>query len=398
MHANRIVDAMLGESLGGLHRKLAEALKVAVGSALHGGKLALSPLARGVASASAMRHRIKRIDRLLGNPALKRGRLEIYRRMACQWLTGIDQVLVVVDWSDATADQRWHLLRASAAVEGRSVTLFEEIHPQAKLGNRQVHRDFLRRLGKVLPVGCRPIIMTDAGFHSTWFDLVRQRGWPWLGRIRGHDMVSLHEGAWQRCTTLYALAAASVRSFDNVRYVRSNPTACRLVLARRPYKGRIRRSRMGKRSRLNTSIKAARRGREPWLLACSSALDHLAAEAIVALYAQRMRIEQSFRDLKNERYGLGLSATRSRSRQRLEALLLIGHLTAWLLRLIGESARQSQMQLYFQSLSPSSHQEISALTLARRVIDAGSAWLRRLRPNDAIKLIRQQAHLACDPI
>jgi len=32
--------------------------------------------------------------------------------------------LVVIDWSDVTADQQWRLLRASVAVEGRSVTLY----------------------------------------------------------------------------------------------------------------------------------------------------------------------------------------------------------------------------------------------------------------------------------
>lgn len=85
--------------------------------------------------------------------------------------------LVVIDWSDVTADQPWHLLHASVAVEGRSVTLYEEVHSQRKYGDRDVHRRFLARLAKLLPAGCSPMIMTDAGFRSTWFDLVTQRRW-----------------------------------------------------------------------------------------------------------------------------------------------------------------------------------------------------------------------------
>lgn len=301
---------------------------------------------------------------------------------------------MVVDWSDASLDQRWHLLRATASVEGRSITLHEEIHPQRKLGNRSVHRRFLARLDASLPTGCRPIIMTDAGFHSTWFDLVAKRHWSWIGRIRGHDMVSISDGPWQRCTTLYASAKSCVQSFA-ARYVRSNPTACRLILVRREAKGRVRRSRMGKASRAHTSVKAARRGREPWLLACSPTLAHLSPEAIVAMYAQRMRIEQSFRDLKNERLGLGLSVARSRSSGRLEILLLIGFLAGWLLRLIGESTQQHQLQLQFQSVAHLDHKEISAVTLARRLLDAGSSWLSRLRPKEAIPLLHQQARAAC---
>jgi hypothetical protein len=355
----------------------------------------LSQLARSVESVTAIRHRVKRIDRLLGNQSLHGARAGIYQELAAQWLAGIDQVLVVVDWSDATVDQRWHLLRAGIAVEGRSVTLYEEIHPQRKYGDRAVHRQFLSRLAKLLPAGCLPIIMTDAGFRSTWFDLVTQRHWQWVGRIRGKDMVSIADGPWRRCTEVYPQATPCARAFADAHYVRSHPTACRLVLVKRAAKGRTRHTRLGNPSRSRTSLQAARGAREPWLLASSPGLAHLSPDAIVSLYAQRMRIEQSFRDLKNERGGLGLSAARSRSGKRLEILLLIGHLAGWLMRLIGESAQQCQMQFQFQSVSRLDHKEISALTLARRVIDAGSSWLRRLQPKDAVALLHQQARAAC---
>ena len=395
MHAKKIVDELLGSCLSRLHAKLAIAVKAAVCGVLQGGVLSLSHLARELESATAMRHRIKRMDRLLGNFSLYRARQEIYRQVAAQWLEGIEQILVVVDWSDATLDQKWHLLRASVAVEGRSVTLYEEVHPQRKLGNRQVHRAFLARLAKLLPAGCRPILMTDAGFHSTWFELVTQRGWQWVGRIRGKDMVSIGGSPWKRCTALYPAATARARAFGNALYVRSRPTPCRLVLVKRGIKGRTHRNRLGQRSRAHASNKAARRGREPWLLASSPGLHHLTPEAIVSLYAQRMRIEQSFRDIKNERIGLGLSASRSRSGVRLEILLMIGHLAGWLMRLIGESAQQYQMHLQFQSVAHPKHKEISTQTLARRVLDAGGRWLRRLRPREAINIIRQQAMHSC---
>ena len=111
-----------------------------------------------------------------------------------------------------------------------------------------------------------------------------------------------------------------------------------------------------------------------------------------------MRIEQSFRDIKNEWGGLGLSASRSRSGKRLEILLLIGHLAGWLMRLIRESAQQCQMPLQFQSLCRLGHKEISVPTLARRVIDAGPGWLRRLRPKDSINLLQQQVQEACHAV
>ena len=398
MHASRIVEEMLSGCLSSLHARLAESVKAAVGGALRGGLLSLSQLARSLPPSTAMRHRVKRIDRLLGNGALHGARTEVYREVAVQWLAGVEQVLVVVDWSDLTADQAWHLLRASVAVEGRSVTLYEEVHPQSRYADRGVHRRFLARLAKLLPTGCRPIVMTDAGFRSTWFDLVAQRHWQWLGRIRGTDMIRIAESSWQRCTAIYAQATTRAKAFPDALYVRSNPTACRLVLVKHAAKGRHPRTRMGRQARAQRSLKAARRASEPWLLACAPGLTHLSPEALVSLYAQRMRIEQSFRDLKNERGGLGLNATRSRSGKRLEVLLLIGHLAAWLMRLIGECAQQRQLHLLFQSVPRLDHKEISTLTLARRVIDAGSTWLRRLRPNDARASLHQQAAAACLPL
>ena len=391
MTARMMISGMLKHLTGNLHAKLRAALAAAVDAVLRGGHLSLSQLARAVNSTTAMRYRIKRVDRLLGNHSLYSARAAIYRQVADYWLAGIGEVLVVIDWSDATTDQRWHLLRASIAVKGRSVTLYEEIHPQRKYGNQQVHQHFLARLATILPVGSRPVIMTDAGFRSTWFDLVNEQRWPWVGRIRGKDMVSIANGPWRRCTEVFLDATSDIQSFAEARYVRSHPTACRLILLKRQAKNRHRHTKRGSLSRARSSINASRSAREPWLLACSPVLGQRSAVDLVAMYAQRMQIEESFRDLKNERLGLGFSAARSRSGRRLEILLLIAHLASWLMRVIGECAQACQMQKFFQSVPKLKHKEISVMTLARRVIDGGAFWLRQLHPQNARKILREQA-------
>ena len=52
------------------------------------------------------------------------------------------------------------------------------------------------------------------------------------------------------------------------------------------------------------------------------------------LYAQRMQIEQTFRDTKNVSSGPGLSASRSRSGQRFEMLLSLVHLALFVLHAV----------------------------------------------------------------
>lgn len=399
MHAVSIVARVVGPCLQGLHAKRAAACQRAVVSVVLGAALSLSGIALGVRSVIGYRHRVKSVDRLLGSCALHAARAELYAALAARWLTGVRQLLLVIDWSDLTPDQRWHGLRASVAVEGRSVTLYEEVHPQHRLGNLKVHRQFLARVAELLPPGCEPIVMTDAGFHSTWFKAVSAQGWAFIGRIRGRDMVQRGAGPWIRGTALYGQATEQARDLGAHSYVRRNPIEARLVLVKLPARGRHRLNIYGQRRAGRTSLKCARAARDPWLLAASRRLDHLTANTIVRLYTQRMRIEQSFRDTKNLRFGQGMHTTRSRTRERLQMLLLIGHLGAFVQRLIGEEAKAHQLQLHFMTTRRRTRPEISTLTLARRILlsVSPSDWLNRLTPWAAIPPLRAQVINACAP-
>jgi hypothetical protein len=72
---------------------------------------------------------------------------------------------------------------------------------------------------------------------------------------------------------------------------------------------------------------------EPWHLATSR--QDLAGAAIVKLYGRRFSIEETFRDLKNLRFGLGLTDTRISSPERRDRILLVGAIAASLLTLLG---------------------------------------------------------------
>ncbi len=208
------------------------------------------------------------------------------------------------------------------------MTLYEQVHPQSRATSPHVHKAFLVKLSAMLPTGCTPILITDAGFRSTWFNLVNRMNWSWIGRIRNCDMVSPENGdAWIGCKTLYPLATAKTKSLGQFNYVRNHPVPCRLVLIKCSKQNRHKRSKLGNSVHSSRSLKNARAQSEPWLLAASPKLAHLSAQAIVAVYAQRMQIEESFRDLKSERFGLGFSANQSTQKNCLGVLLLVACLT-----------------------------------------------------------------------
>lgn len=396
MHALSILHRELLSSCPWMHAKRRTTLLAAVRATVLGSRLRLSDLGRGLGTAVAVKHNIKRIDRLLGNAKLHAETAQVYEMLARRCLSGVRTPLIIVDWSDLSADRHWQLLRASLALEGRSVTLYEEVHPLSRVAAPGVHRQFLLRLSAMLPPGCRPIVITDAGFRSPWFRLIEQMGWHFVGRIRNRDMVRpLGGGVWVGCKLFYARASALAQTLGPYEYVRSNPIVCNRVLIKRVRQGRHKKSIFGKKVRSRHSLKQARSQREPWLLAVSPLLSHLSAQAVVALYAQRMQIEEAFRDLKSERFGLGLSACRSKQRQRLGVLLLIATLALFILRLIGEAAKARQLQFQFQSNTRCSRPVLSVISLALQIVQRGFDTFPASEINIALNRLRQP-HPALD--
>lgn len=399
MQTEAIVSRLLQGCESFMHLSRLQALREVSEAAVAGSRLSLSTLAEGTRRKTARRHRIKCVDRLLGNQNLHRERQAIYRTLASRWLSDLPQLLIVVDWSTLSADMQWHWLRASVVLEGRSLTLYEEVHPRCHLANRRVHQRFLERLAQVLPAASKPpIVLTDAGFRTTWFQMLADLGWYWIGRVRNRDFVRNTERDWFPAKSLYAKARPKPQDLGMFQSVRSNPLSARLVLVAPPRKGRKCRYPSGKEQHHSQVKKIAACQREPWLLSSSPGLRHLDAASIVKLYAQRMRIEQQFRDTKNIVLGLGLRLTRSTGVVRLQVLLLIDHIATLARRLIGEAAQSLNLQLQLVSTNRKGRPEISVMTLAARII-ASPGLMPPLRSTwHSIARLRQQVTRAIPPV
>jgi hypothetical protein len=90
-----------------------------------------------------------------------------------------------------------------------------------------------------------------------------------------------------------------------------------------------------------------RRARTAWVLVTS--LHERNPSDIVALYKSRMQCEESFRDAKNIKLGLGLSHTRSRHPQRLEVLCLLAALAGFVATVLGLMADQQRIHPRLQA-------------------------------------------------
>ena len=86
-----------------MHTKRRGTLLAAVRAAIFGSRLMLSDLGRGLCGPIAVKHNIKRVDRLLGNAKLHTETAQVYEMLARQCLAGVPMPLIVVDWSDLSA-------------------------------------------------------------------------------------------------------------------------------------------------------------------------------------------------------------------------------------------------------------------------------------------------------
>jgi hypothetical protein len=212
-----------------MHKARSARLLSAVEALVAGRRLTLTDLARSWPGAIWMHAPLKALDRLLSNRRMVDALLPLHQAMAL-WLLRGPHPIILVDWADLKRDGRWALLRAAVPIGGRSLTLYEQVFPIKRIGQPKAQQEFLLRLQKVVPVGLVPILVTDAGFRSDWFRVVRGLGWEFIGRLRNNTKVrSMRQRLWRACSTLHGAASTQAADLGRHLIVEGNPFECRLV-------------------------------------------------------------------------------------------------------------------------------------------------------------------------
>ena len=115
MHASSLLQRWFGGNTPFMHRGRQVSLLAAVEGLLCGGTLTLTHLGRSLRGAAHAKHKIKRIDRLLGNGHLQRECRQVYAALARRLLRGVRRPVIVVDWSDCEPGHEWLMLTAALA-------------------------------------------------------------------------------------------------------------------------------------------------------------------------------------------------------------------------------------------------------------------------------------------
>jgi Transposase DDE domain len=386
MRATKILQQQFDAELQDVHLARRKVVFSAVSAVLSTSKVSLTSVGRAIAERTTHKHGIKRMDRLLGNRHLHAEQITFYRAIARR-VVRTPRPIILIDWTAITPGL-W-ALAAAVCVDGRALIIYSETHPISEYAKRHIHQSFVEQLASVLPSGCQPIIVADAGFRAPFMKLVLEVGWDYVIRLRGPVKLRRKHGrsgrprrgarpdsqkrrGWFLIPHLFGTARPVPRDCGFLEIGRMMRHRCRVVTVRHP----VRHRRYRCRTRKGLHVKRARdAAREPWVLATSLADE---PARIVTIYAKRMQIEETFRDAKSPRFGLSLTYARPRSEARANVLMLLVAIAHLFLLLLGLAAETAGLHRDYQANTVRDRRVLSLVMLGRHVFhSAASVLLQR---------------------
>lgn len=294
------------------HAKRVYSLANATLGVMTGASLAIHVIGQSLAQARGLltKHAVKQVDRLLSNRKIDVW--EVFAYWVPQIVGNREEILVAMDWTEFDKDRQSSIVLSLVTRHGRSTPLIWLTVSRDELkGRRNDYEDkVLARLREVLPAGVRVTILADRGFgdHKLFHFLEHELGFGYVIRFRGNIRVTDRKGE-SRLAVDWVGKNGRARTLRHARLTAQAYEVGTVVCTQ------------------------GKEMKEPWCLAASDS--EVSARTLVNHYARRWGCEASFRDTKDLRFGMGMSAIRVKSPQRRDRLFLLNAFAIVLLTLLG---------------------------------------------------------------
>ena len=291
---------------------------------LHSAALGIHAIGRGLADALGLnaKHAVKQVDRMLSNAGIT-----IWDWFS-QWVLFVvadrKELLVALDWTDFDGDDQTTIALYAVTAHGRATPLLWKTVEKSQLKKRRSEYELavVERLHEILPTDVDIMMLADRGFgDQKLFDYLNTLGWSYAIRFKQNITVtyegqSLPAGDWVPKSGHAKMLADVLITQDKT------PLAAVVVKRQKGMK-------------------------EAWCIATNRA--DLGAAKIVERYARRFTIEETFRDIKNNHFGMGLSATHIGNPERRDRLLFISAVAQALLTMLGAAGEACGMDRMLKS-------------------------------------------------
>lgn len=370
MFINELIHSHLEEFCPEIHaNRLQAVMDVATGLA-RSKQLTIVEMGRHLQSNIKLKYRVKKVDRLLGNKNLYSELNTLYSGLSnyvFKYLAQDKYSPIVVDLCFLKDDHDIQMLSAEVATQGRTIPLYREVFKAGYLKGRE--KDFISKLSNCIPNDREVLIIMDAGFGDDWFDVIESQNWHWLVRARSGKYIKLSDKEeWQEASDLFGKATSRAKCYENAYITKSQCRPCRVIIK----KGLLKNKRT-KPSRLPRNYNSGngnykRVAKEPWILATNLPKKYDTTKVINA-YKKRMQIEESFRDIKSTRYGLGSRYIQTRCIYRWGVAMLLAAITQIAVWVIGVIGHSQGFQEIFQVNTVKDKKQFSYFYLGQLIVE-----------------------------
>lgn len=298
---------------GDLHAKRVLSLANATLGVLTSASLAIHAVGRGLAQAmgTLTKHGVKQVDRLLSNQGVD---VWTYFAYWVPYIVGArTEVVVAADWTSFAADSQDTIVLSMLTGHGRATPLlWKTVKSSTLKGNQRSYEyEVLCRLREVLPDGVKATIVADRGFADCklFYALKEELGFEYVIRMRGDVYVTNARGE-RRLAAEWVGVGGRARRLESASVTDTHEFPVGVVVCVHD-----------------------RKMDEPWCLVASEAT--VATRDLIRYYGKRWGIEAGFRDVKDMRFGMGLSSMHVSRPDRRDRLLLISALAIAVLSLLG---------------------------------------------------------------
>lgn len=316
------VDSVFGEDL---HAKRVLSLANAVNGCLHASALAVHAIGLGLAKAMLLqsKHAIKQVDRLVSNAGVDVW--ELFSRWVPFVISSRPKIIVAMDWTEFAGDKQSTLALNMVTRHGRATPLVWMTVKQSDLKNNRNAYEYrlLDRLKETAPPGCEVTVLADRGFGDTkLYAHLHELGFQFVIRFRGNIRVADASGE-AKTGNAWVSSSGRAKLMKNATVTDSKFHLPGVV------------------------VKREQNMKEAWCLAVSGS--EVTAQEAVSLYSRRFTIEETFRDCKDPRFGLGLLHSRIGNPARRDRVLLISAAAMALVTLLGAAGEATGLDMRFKA-------------------------------------------------